>query len=993
MRKKVYKKIDSIERIFANFWEIFPNLTVGTFNDNVIQPFLQKSIEFCNLKQNGTINIVGRLLGAGGFGNVGPLGITEDGNILEEMYGIIVSRKENLSFEPFYVPIIVKTSNQPKLIDNNWTTESLDGNYIISIPDPLSEIIFGGMLGFLYDSGICPGVSKYFGSYGCPVRDNYYSISIITEQSNLTFFSLLTRQIPSNMPLFNPEMMINFLFQYVYTIYVSKYYLGFSHFDTHLFNIMFTYLHNNEINIPNQTPIDYVYKGEKINNKKYILIKYPGLLNGRETYIAIKNNGLLLKIIDYGICTSYLNHSQSDIIRTRLLSEDRVSSTNIVVSADNLNLIGMSDGNRLIEGTTAFDAFISGINNDSQRNTHEIQYLLNNLYEVLSKGIDRISRTNNPIDPYDRIYIDSLRQFSSLFYGNAMYDVANLVRGNEIRQINNLWDQMSRNRNVGQIIPGFENPNELLVGLIRVCNNLGHIYDNGQQVFYYLENDIIPSNIKIDNSLILDPLNMLDNSTLKFLQTEYENQIDCNNGDREACNIIKKNDPNTLLEKPLLSSTIDLFENGKLNNILSDDLNTYLRVSDYDSNLKIYSIQINPSGVVSSKSDPEDFVYRSYQQWFDLKNITDKDGDYLQTVHINIAILNQTNNQMQSNIISKYTDGRNVGGLWEISNDLNINNFDNYFITNGGYFTVQKNIINQTIANNLVPGASLPNMDFFNPIGFYYNINDIENSGTTIPIPKSYRNYFAFITKRNGIIGIEDYTTFYDEFTHKQIPLLYKLDDGSFYATTQNIIQLENGNTYGGRPILNNGEILPIGPGLEFAFCSGPVLIRDRNVVFDLNTMINKEFAIVEDDIPNVIQPRNADPVKPPNLTSYKLVFDAPNDYMFKPGENDGNQIYGMRHSSRFMIHNVLGIKEDGQLIFIMIEGRGYSAPGLDRVQLANLVQKFDIVHAVSLDGGFSANAVFKVNGGEKSYLIEDPQKRPLGISMIFKWNSGMMID
>ena len=69
--------------------------------------------------------------------------------------------------------------------------------------------------------------------------------------------------------------------------------------------------------------------------------------------------------------------------------------------------------------------------------------------------------------------------------------------------------------------------------------------------------------------------------------------------------------------------------------------------------------------------------------------------------------------------------------------------------------------------------------------------------------------------------------------------------------------------------------------------------------------MLNTEFAIVDDDVPYVIQPNNVN-IKPPNLTSYKIVFNALNDNMFKAGESDGNQMYGMRHSARFMVHNVI---------------------------------------------------------------------------------------
>ena len=985
------KKIDNIERFLSNFWKIFPNLTSANFNGNVIQPFLQNSLNFCELLSNNRIGFYGYPLGSGANGTVGTLGIIEDDN-LEQVYGIILSRKEKGGFEPFYVPVILKNTTNSKPINMNWEIISVpSGGFkdtrltrIFTVFDPITEIIFGGMLGFLYDSGICPGFSKYFGSYACPTSPkNMYNISIVSEKSNITFKDLLQRVSgQGSNPIISTEILYNLLFQFIYTVYVGKYYLGFSHYDTHLQNIMFTYLNNN-INIPGQTPIEYIYKGEKINNKKYIVFKHPELINGRECYIAIKNQGLLLKIIDYGACASYLYSSQSQIIRERVGGP----SIDFAITKD-------SESQHFVSGM----AFERGVNFPSVRNTHEIQYLLNNLYEYVSKGMDVIENTNNPEQPYNKDYIEDLVKFSGIFFDNDINgnnNVRNVISRDPVgssMQKNPLWYNITRNRDVGLNIPAFNDVNELLTGLIRICRHLNHRYhfSDSNKSIYYLENDINPLDINNDNSLLLNPTRLTNNNMYKFIETEYNYQIPCSRGDQPSCEQIDKWDPNTLLEKPLLSSTNILFNpDGKLDNILlENNLNNYLRQGN--DHLKIYSIQINPSGVVSSKSDPEDFVYRSYQQWFNFKNITDKEGKYMQTVHINISILNPTN--IHFFIASKYNHNGDIGGLWEISQDKYFNQFNTYFITNGGYFTINSNIQNQITANNLVNGAALNPMNIFNPIGFYYNKDDIKNSGTTIPVTKPYKNYFAFITKRNNVLAIENYNDFYSQFKHIQIPLLYELDDGTFYATTQDIIEVRNGanNTYGGNPILRNNSILdPTDKNLEFAFCSGPLLVRDGVVVFDFNTMINKQFAIVDDDIPNSVQPRGVAPNKPTNLTSYKIIYGnyAHNNYMFKSGEDtDTNQMYGMRHSNRLMVHNVLGVKNNGEIIFIMTEGRGYSAPGLDRVQLANLVQKFDIKDAVSLDGGFSANAIYKIGENPKKYLMEDPEHRPLGISMIFAW-------
>ena len=142
-----------------------------------------------------TIGFYGHPLGSGANGYVGILRINEDDKE-EQVYGIILSKKQIGGFEPFYVPVILKNTTNSKPINMNWEIISVPKGgttdarltRIFTVFDPITEIIFGGMLGFLYDSGICPGFSKYFGSYACPTSlKNMYNISIISEKSNITF--------------------------------------------------------------------------------------------------------------------------------------------------------------------------------------------------------------------------------------------------------------------------------------------------------------------------------------------------------------------------------------------------------------------------------------------------------------------------------------------------------------------------------------------------------------------------------------------------------------------------------------------------------------------------------------------------------------------------------------------------------------------------------------------------------------------------------------
>jgi hypothetical protein len=82
-----------------------------------------------------------------------------------------------------------------------------------------------------------------------------------------------------------------------------------------------------------------------------------------------------------------------------------------------------------------------------------------------------------------------------------------------------------------------------------------------------------------------------------------------------------------------------------------------------------------------------------------------------------------------------------------------------------------------------------------------------------------------------------------------------------------------------------------------------------------------------------------------------------------------------------------MGITNTGKIMFFLVEGRGFNAVGLDRVQVAYLVDKFGIHKAISLDGGFSANAVYKMDDDTPKYVQNDPQKRKLSTSMTFTFN------
>ena len=135
--------------------------------------------------------------------------------------------------------------------------------------------------------------------------------------------------------------------------------------------------------------------------------------------------------------------------------------------------------------------------------------------------------------------------------------------------------------------------------------------------------------------------------------------------------------------------------------------------------------------------------------------------------------------------------------------------------------------------------------------------------------------------------------------------------------------------------------------------------LTDRKVVFE-ETILNTVFEILDTDI------QSSTKYKTPKLTPYRLDID--------------------KTAEKYDAHDVMAITRSGNIIFFMIEGRGFNAPGLDRLQMAHLINKFDIVTAISLGSGFNSNAVYKIDGKSKTIMQNNPILPSLSFSIIFKF-------
>ena len=509
-----YKKFDGADRFLVNLWKLFPNIimynekdTVDINNDvkvKLLNPFVIESTEFCNLANSGIIH-PGNFIGQGGFGRISEVLIDED-TPNENVKAVVISFGLNRGFEPFYVPVIVKTGLNPSEIVSNVVSR---GSFnALQLSDPMTEITFGSMLSHLYDMGLCPFYSKYFSAFACTNADGAI-INIVTEKASKDFGALLKRRDEWNnpMPMFmyihnDPSLFINLLFQYVYSLYIAKTYLGFVHFDTQYKNVMMLYTDRKTIDIPGMEPIPYIYNGQRVDQKDYYVFVYDN--NGQQCWIAIKNTGMMCKLIDFGVCAAFLN-----------LAENPLFKVNVAITPTEKGLKGI--------GASTIPAYFSAESDANKRNTIDLQYLIVNLEQYMINGIDVAKGTIEADRSAPSEYAGILQAIN--IFARYMYDDEGMAPSNYVQRASPLnepsykmgkitkdphkdnQDHFVRNHNVGAS-RGFEKTENLLAGLARYCSALGHNRqvqtNSGPVTIFYLEPELANANFTDDNTLFLD---------------------------------------------------------------------------------------------------------------------------------------------------------------------------------------------------------------------------------------------------------------------------------------------------------------------------------------------------------------------------------------------------------------------------------------------------------------------------------------------------------
>lgn len=238
--------------------------------------------------------------------------------------------------------VVVKTNR------NSISFKCSQVNMFWLIDHEVSEIYFASLIKYITKLKICPFLGNYLA-----INTSKPDVVIFLEKYDLEFIEFINKN------LLTSKNIIQFIFQFIYTIYILKTYLGMVHFDTHMRNVMIQYM--------------------KKPKYEYMLFFDKFKKNG----ILLPFDNYCLKIIDFGLCTVDLRHS----VHPSLKSSLRMGAYNFLT--DNIKIPNL---------------YTNTVSNPSKYCTVEFQYFILHVYQYIEQKIP-----NSPV-------LDTIRDFCSIFY-------------------------------------------------------------------------------------------------------------------------------------------------------------------------------------------------------------------------------------------------------------------------------------------------------------------------------------------------------------------------------------------------------------------------------------------------------------------------------------------------------------------------------------------------------------------------------------------------
>lgn len=972
---ETYRSLDDVSRLLADVWATYPAVyaieEAKTYDITlaVLPNIIANSAEYCKALDSGKTDL--QIIARGGFGEVGPFRIESDGTMKNVSVHVVSFRDSgNGKYVPYFMQVYAKKNVGPpqELILYVGKNGRYPGRVFYVSNDFLHESIIGGLVSHLYDIGVSPCVTKQFGTYVCEVKQppgfklakKYTSMSVM-EKSTIELSKVLGGLLPKTPQkvrewggslggkFFNQINVYDieiWLVQLAHAFFINKLYFGITHLDVHLRNVLLTYVKSSGLSLqgPEDHRMNLVYGGKLLANVDYIRYTLPFSVGDEgQAYLVVENNGLIPKLIDYGLTIADFTLSS----KNKKMAFRFENSTEIYSS---------------IDGGTEAASNVEGYGDV------EWNYICYNLVFQLYR-LERYG-TMYGLSSKERLRAKKLRESLEFFFSQTVsnYDISQTkidLNGSRRRlnqDIDNLqmWFMSYRDvgttsniiaplyrifyflKNHGKTIPGKNNevyitrsglpppddvdperilnigmnpsPDAKRQGMSRYLTESKRYYHmcllNGgvqEHEFVKMAKDmgvdvpvpLTPRNRqKLCNSLALDVEKLNPNSILKNSVFRYS--VDKNSGlwdskTKSLRNGITLRDLRPNLRKNILGK-IYLFD-------------VYL----YPQSENMSGFEYNPSQILMNNQPPPEEMM----------------GQKLTTVNFRMIYY------------------RNNSGLASISHGGDV--FD------ACIRELQNIPFGVSIAGGVYVEATDSNSKrIYRPVGFHYNKLQPELSEKYVPVPQAYQSNWGVVMVSGGNIKLGKYSSFLSKHITEDLPVVYKLtdEDGKKntgdYKTTVKQIKLIDGH-----PRLKDGSPVPY----NYAMSSGPMLIWNGQIILSQDKMRYSQFILDVSENPPL------EGETPENYTFYKLRADLPNVNMYfsEPGEDEKNYLYGQRNSNHITAHSVIAETKSGDVIFFFIEGQGFDALGLDRVELGKLISKFDIKTAFCLDGGFNANAVVKM--------------------------------
>nr|WNL49826.1 divergent serine threonine protein kinase [Marseillevirus sp.] len=892
--------LNDSKKALGALFRLFPViLNVETKRDwlttNLVTPFIVRSKDFCN---KGGVSF--ETQGAGGFSVAGfPTASGKKFRLKQ------ISFNHEGGWRVYWVPAFAKKTHnaraQPLICNMQQKT--------LVLTDPLYEAIVSSFLSNLFDLGVLPCFSKVFGTEFCKSQDQKYTATVLMESSGESFRKLLRTK--GGISGFSVGDYLGFFALLFRDLETAKALIGFYHADLHPDNTLVK-----DVGSPSsEDKGSEMYDGKLWAESEFIVEELP---NGN--FFVVQNSGKIPKVIDYGLTVIRFSKSSGVFYPELKRKGFAVSNETKIYEMANKCKESLLDE----QGLKNFEAifFLLNILFDCEKISLGLYpgvHLDMELYNATKATLLSFGINENAIKRAFARKAEAIKRAPSPQEAQRIWfnerDVGNSSLKTSTEAVSSLVPSLNlRGRTFHIFTKNLERPTE--EQLSAILNNPSTI------VVPYVPNARIQSSnteTKFRAEILRYSKECVEGKNTELFGEGYI--VDKNRKKECSIKLVESlnNDQEFLLPKTTsLSPSI-----SRVVPFVRKEFEIYT-----SSVCSIFSRPLFPN-IQTEISDI--FVYRPYQRLLNFRSPSEKLwGKQMRTVRCSFVGLSKsarcslsTGKRLQQRITKKALEGKSA------------------LCVNGGYFVVQQNI-----ANSLTPGLKGKE---FSPIGYYFD--GTSKSGTVLPVPPPYRDWFVAVTVRGGKLGMERLPEFEKKHKLSSVPFRVLTEGGETLEFSQTVISESRDDLY------------------DQCFCSGPILIWGGKRVFDENTMLNSKFSLQDG-------------------RGYKVFDAAKNTKMWFSEQGETQFPYGQRHSANFQIHNIMVLLKDGSYGFFFFEGRGYDALGTDRVQIAKAIELFfggNVLHAVSLDGGFSANAVVTSDGDAPRWLLPDPEKRKLGVSMLFE--------